>query len=105
MTALDRTEVTPRTKAGRTARKRRAPGDWAAIDAAINARSGGSCDIEHPGCTGRWTERHHRLLRSQGGPDDPELILGLCSAGHRFVHANPALSYEQGWLVHSWEEA
>ena len=30
MTALDRTEVTPRPKAGRPARKRCPPGDWRA---------------------------------------------------------------------------
>ena len=29
---------------------------------------------------------HHRRLRSQGGTDDPENLLTLCSAHHRHAH-------------------
>lgn len=97
---LDRTEVTPRPKAPRPAKAT----DWSTLRAIVAARSGGSCEIEHPGCTGRWTERHHRLRRSQGGPDHPSNLLGLCLRGHSFVHANPSLAYARGWLLHSWED-
>lgn len=29
---------------------------------------------------------HHRRLRSQGGSDDPDMLLTLCQAHHRHAH-------------------
>lgn len=56
------------------------------------------CDI----CGGpNPTERHHRLRRSQGGTDDRSNTLDLCQGCHAEVHANPAHSYEQGYLIRS----
>lgn len=45
-----------------------------------------------------------------GGTSDPEVSYGLanlvslCRTCHAWVHAHPAKSYEQGWLVHSWND-
>jgi hypothetical protein len=48
---------------------------------------------------------HHRRLRSQGGQDQIENLLALhhaCHNGHtRSIHANPAESYLNGWMVRS----
>lgn len=49
--------------------------------------------------------RHHRKLRRFGDHSAANLVL-LCGSGttacHGYVHANPASSYKDGWLVHSW---
>ena len=52
---------------------------------------------------------HHRTLRSQAPKDAVhrvENLLLLCGTGttgcHGWVHANPAESYDNGWLVPSW---
>ena len=65
------------------------------------------------GCVrcGRWGgNTHHRKLRSQSSKQEvhlPQNLIVLCGSGttgcHGWVHANPAESYEQGWLVRSWQ--
>jgi hypothetical protein len=49
--------------------------------------------------------RHHRQLRRSGDHTPANLIL-LCGSGttgcHGWVHANPRLSLEHGWIVNSW---
>lgn len=50
-------------------------------------------------CTGRAGHRHHKLRRSQGGTDDSTNTVDLCWSCHEFIHANPAWSYEQGYLM------
>ncbi len=49
---------------------------------------------------------HHRLRRSQGGPDTYVNLLHLCDIGgcHAYVHANPAESYLRGWLLRSTDD-
>lgn len=71
-----------------------------ATKTAVADRSNGWCEIVHLDCTGRASEIHHRLTRSQGGGHELVNLLHLCAAGHRFVHAQPKLSYERGWLLH-----
>jgi hypothetical protein len=53
------------------------------------------CD-EHPA-----TERHHKLRRSQGGSDEEANTLDVCLVCHLRIHANPAWSYEHGFLIRS----
>jgi hypothetical protein len=67
----------------------------------VAGRSGGWCEIDHPNCLMRATQMHHVLRRSQGGKDDADNLLHLCLMGHDYIHANPALSYESGWLKRS----
>ena len=67
------------------------------------------CQIAIPGiCRGEATHKHHRKLRKHGGTDEAANLLALCGTGtlgcHGYVHANPAISYERGWLVHSWDD-
>lgn len=51
---------------------------------------------------------HHRLLRKHGGTDSAVNLLALHPWCHNIapgsVHQNPALAYEKGWLVHSWDD-
>jgi len=30
-------------------------------------------------------------------------LVSLCAACHAAVHLDPATSYEEGWIVHSWD--
>jgi len=80
--------------------KRAADGPTEATRIALADRSSGWCEITHAGCTGRGTEIHHRLMRSQGGGHDLENLILLCATAHRYVHDNPSYSYERGWLLH-----
>jgi hypothetical protein len=68
---------------------------------ALRIRSGNRCELIEDGlrCPGRFQHRHHRLPRSQGGGNDLCNLLALCWRHHSYVHQNPALSYERGWLV------
>ena len=50
-------------------------------------------------CTGRPSERHHKLRRSQGGSDDASNTADICSACHNACHANPAEAYRNGWMI------
>jgi hypothetical protein len=69
------------------------------VTPALVARAGGRCELAHlEGCEGRL-HRHHRLMRSQGGTNDLSNLLLVCDRHHRYLHAEPALSYAQGWLV------
>jgi hypothetical protein len=47
---------------------------------------------------------HHRLLRSQGGQDDPSNVIMLCGSGttgcHGWVHHNRNAAREQGYIVY-----
>jgi hypothetical protein len=55
------------------------------------------CEID--GCPNPATERHHKLRRSQGGSDDASNTADVCGVHHAWIHANPAESYEAGWLI------
>lgn len=65
-------------------------------------RAHGRCEagITAAGCTGRAEHVHHMQLRSQGGSDDIANLLAVCHRCHGHIHANPAESYEMGWLRH-----
>lgn len=63
----------------------------------VETRSGGPC--EWPSCPERAMDLHHRLMRSQGGKHTVDNLAHLCRAHHNRIHANPAQSYESGWLI------
>lgn len=48
--------------------------------------------------------RHHRKLRAQGGDDSADNIIDLPPFLHSAVHEHPALAYEHGLLVHSYDD-
>jgi hypothetical protein len=94
----------PRRKA-KAARKRREHTGGQIVRAEVAARSGGLCELGLEGCRVKADCFHHRLRRSHGGPDTAVNLLHLCNDGcHAFVHANPRLSYERGWLLRSTDE-
>lgn len=49
--------------------------------------------------------RHHRKLRRQASKAEKHTasnLIDVCEACHEWIHANPALAYEHGYLVHSY---
>lgn len=72
-----------------------------AVQAVIDARSGGVCEV----CgASRAVERHHRRPRGMGGSslgstNRASNALHACGGCHRLIEANRALSYLTGWLV------
>lgn len=63
---------------------------------AVYERSGGDCEAQTVDCTGRGQHVHHMKGRST---HDPALLLHVCLMCHNRIHAHPAESYEQGWMV------
>ena len=65
------------------------------------------CEVQAPGCSGRATEMHHRLLRRHGGDDSPENLIPICANCHTqspaAIHRNIAASVAAGLLIPSWE--
>ena len=70
-----------------------------AITPALELRSHGKCELDLPGCKRKATVRHHRKLRSQGGPNTLANLLQLCAPSHDHLHAHPRIAYTRGWLV------
>lgn len=66
----------------------------------VAQRAKGWCEIRVSGvCEGRGVQAHHRLRRSQGGPDHADNLAWTCAACHQFVHAHPEWAYAMGWLL------
>lgn len=66
----------------------------------IKLRANGYCEAQVRGVCGNWGAHvHHRKMRSHGGTNDADNLLLVCYQCHRYIHANPAISYRQGWLV------
>lgn len=78
---------------------------WVASKKLVNERDGGLCVR----CGSEATDIHHRTPRGMGGSSDEETnyglagLVSLCRSCHDWVHANPAESYDNGLLLHSWE--
>ena len=74
------------------------------MKAALSERSRGKCEVVASVlCTGRGQDPHHRKTRSHGGGNELTNLYAVCRPCHDFIHRNPAISYEKGWLVHSWD--
>ena len=66
-------------------------------------RAEGKCEYMIPGpCVFQAQHLHHRKI--SGREHRVENLANICHACHDFVHANPALSYERGWLVRSMKD-
>ena len=103
--AVVQPEITPRPKA-KTRRKTKAKMESMPGQRSLSyRRAGGRCEARcDPGCRGRPSQLHHRRMRSQGGDNRSVNLLAVCDICHGTIHANPALSYERGLLVHSWDD-
>lgn len=75
--------------------------DYQRARAAVYERARGFCEARYhaDGCSGLCQEVHH--LAGRGGDDPHRLdnLLGVSSACHRDIHANPDRSYQLGLMV------
>ena len=68
---------------------------------ALVDRAEGRCELRHLFTCAGQLHRHHRLRRSHGGTNELSNLLLVCDRHHRYIHAEPAIAYAQGWLVRS----
>lgn len=54
--------------------------------------------------TVRATEVHHTNGREGERLNDQEYWLAVSSEGHKFIHLNPSIAYEQGWITKDYYE-
>lgn len=47
----------------------------------------------------RAVDRHHRLPRSRGGPDDEHNLVDLCRGCHRWAEDHPEEARERGLTI------
>lgn len=65
---------------------------------------------EFPACQrcdqARSVDVHEPKLRSRGGdPYTKTQCVALCRPCHDWIHANPDLAADEGWMKNSWEAA
>lgn len=65
----------------------------------VRARSGGLCEASTEVCDRYAVHVHHKRGRVGKGAHDPNLLLDVCNACHTFLHANPELARQKGWMV------
>lgn len=70
-------------------------------------RSQGRCETRgySPLCTGYGIHAHHVIRRSQGGHNNANNLLWVCSMCHRKIHDNPAEALRRGYLRPGGETA
>lgn len=61
--------------------------------------SGSPCDARTKDCRGVADQIHHRKGRDGDLVDNPDYLLPVCWACHRYIHGNPSESYEMGWMI------
>lgn len=54
--------------------------------------------------TVRATEVHHTNGREGERLNDQEYWLAVSREGHKFIHLNPPIAYEQGWITKDYYE-
>ncbi len=78
---------------------------WDRVRRSILERDGGICVR----CHCEACDVHHRKPKGMGGTSDEEVAYGmanlisLCRECHSRIHAHPAQSYRDGFLVQSWD--
>lgn len=86
-----------------TGRSARPTTDWAELRALLWARCEAYCERCGQRLNPIWWDAHHRLLRSQGGPDDIRNLVALhrsCHTGDpESVHNNPTAAEARGLIV------
>lgn len=102
--------LTSKPRQGKPTRAKR--GAWTGdTRAAVQARSGGRCEIGAIGCLGTATNLHHRLPLRMGGSRNPALrtaanALHVCGHGntsgcHRFLDEASEIAEVAGWKIHA----
>lgn len=64
----------------------------------VERRAGFQCEASTKVCRGKGEHCHHVLMRSAGGKHTEDNLILVCQPCHHFIHHNPELSYERGWL-------
>jgi hypothetical protein len=87
-------------------KKRKRMAGYAIARQEVYERSGGRCEFTNGGerCRHPHEQTHHKRRRSQGGTDDLENLIGLCSMHHDLIHANPEWAEGLGYLIRSRPE-
>lgn len=80
---------------------RRSLKGWRKLRGRVYKRSRGACERCFVGIPEDGFECHHRKLRSRGGEDTVINCVALCDRCHGHIHAHPAQSTEEGWMVPS----
>lgn len=90
--------LTPLRKQSRKQRKRN--DQWSKVTRQAIRLVNGVCPVRGEACEHRATVGHHKLARSQGGPDTLENCLPCCPICHIVtVHGNPTKSVKEGWII------
>lgn len=88
-------------------KKREADAEFRKASKEVIFRSYGRCEANTPACPERehaGAHRHHiGRRRGVNGGHTADNLLNVCFDAHRFIHENPLISYEKGWLRRSWE--
>jgi hypothetical protein len=72
---------------------------------AVSNRSSGWCEAGKMGVCRIVAEHvHHKMLRSQGGTDELDNLLHVCTNCHTWIHAHPAKAVAFGWLSKPWQK-
>ena len=50
------------------------------------------------------TEIHHTNGRENDRLNDRNYWLAVSSEGHKFIHANPTIAYQEGWMISSYNQ-
>ena len=67
---------------------------------AVHDRAGGMCEARSTiQCQAVGADAHHLAGRLGDDPHRLDNLLWVCDHCHRFIHSNPQLSYERGWMV------
>lgn len=83
-------------------RKRRAAwqAEYKEASERVVTRSQGRCEIRTGVCAGRASQVHHKRRRTHPEANALENLAAVCEPCHTYLHAHPAESYENGWLIH-----
>ena len=82
-----------------SARRRRRDATYPAARKQVFSRAEGMCEAQAIwACERSGHQVHHIAGRGGRDPHNPEGLLLVCAPCHAYIHANPQLSYERGWL-------
>lgn len=72
----------------------------------VRSRSGGRCEFAAAGrrCPRPAEHMHHKRRKGQGGGDTASNLVDLCWLDHQFIHDNPEVGYQLGYLIASTPE-
>ena len=86
------------TRSAMRSKPTREPSELSESRGVVLERSGGRCEARTEVCAHIARHVHHRQLR-RFGDHSPANLLHVCLSCHNWIHANPARSYEAGWLL------